>query len=495
MGKDRLALLAGGAVAIAGLAAEAIGPAGSAYLTTADYAAGAALAFLRAPLALAASAAWFAGTAISGFSAPTYLTTVLALAYRPPLLLLGARQLGLRSRWVWALWLMVLLPARSAGWITVALAVILTARAIRSGHLLLALAFGAAAATWSVGAMGHRNTDLLTLMTDASMLLVAFACSIESGRAATAHQVREVVIDIGPSARATPSMLGQLRRRLSDPELKVFFQGAGQDWVDEHGRPVAAPAGVQVTYSQTTAGVRAALVHSTKLPSTTEATVAQAAANAASIASASVQLDMEVRDRAAAVSASRARLLSVAEDERRGLEEQLRKGPLARIAQIELLLDSLDDEESPMLKQELTAAEQDLRRLARGLYPASVDGTTIIQMLEYLRAGFPLPIDIETSDVTVEPSEAARALMHFVVSEALANALRHADARRLRIVVTTGSLLKVEVTDDGVGGADLSSSRGLRGLADRLEAAGGTVSVDSPPGGPTTVTGMLPSNI
>jgi signal transduction histidine kinase len=274
----------------------------------------------------------------------------------------------------------------------------------------------------------------------------------------------------------------------------VLFRTAGLGWVDESGRAVVLPPDAHATYSATTEGVQAVLVHSRPPMSPAEAEVAQAAATAASIAMASIRLDMEVRARAAAVSASRARLLSVAEDERRALESRLRQGPLARIARIELLLESLTDEEAPSLKRELAAAEEDLRRLARGLYPASVDGSTILQMLESLRAASPLPIDIEVDNLTVEPSEAARALVHFLVSEAMANTLRHAHAGHIRIAVTSGSELPLTVTvsDDGVGGAEVSSTGGLRGLTDRLEAAGGGVSVVSPPGGPTTVTGSLP---
>ncbi|MDX6276711.1 MAG: hypothetical protein QOJ72_839 [Nocardioidaceae bacterium] len=492
MDKNRLAPFVSGAIAIAGLLAEAIGPVGSVLLGTADYAAGATLLFLAEPHAFAASAAWFAGTAVGGVSAPTYVAMVLTLAYRPPLLLLGARHLGLHSRWLWSLWLIALLPVRGAGWISLVLATLLAAKALGGRQLLLGLAFGATAATWSFGAMGQKNTDLLTLTTDASVMLIAVACLIESGRAAAAHRIREVVIDIGPSAEPTPALIDQLRRRLADPELRVLFRTAGLEWVDESGQPGTLPPGAHVTYSATTDGVQAALVHSRTPISTEEAEVALAAATAASIAMASARLDLEVRARAAAVAASRARLLSVAEEERRALEQRLRRGPLARIGKIELLLESLADEEAPSLKRELAAAQEDLRRLARGLYPASVDGSTVLQMLESLRAASPLSTDIEVGGMSVEPSGSARALVHFLVSEAMANALRHAHARHLRITVTSDSELTVTIRDDGVGGAVMSSRGGLRGLSDRLEAAGGRLSVISPAGGPSTVTGTLP---
>ncbi|MCU1551201.1 MAG: ATP-binding protein, partial [Glaciihabitans sp.] len=334
MDENRLAPYASGAIAIAGLLAEAIGPVGSVLLGTADYAAGASLLFLAEPHAFAASAAWFAGTAIGGVSAPTYVAIVLTLAYRPPLLLLGARHLGLHSRWLWSLWLIALLPVRAAGWISVILAALLAAKALGGRQLLLGLAFGATAATWSFGAMGQKNTDLLTLATDASVILIAVACLVESGRTAAAHRIREVVIDIGPSAEPTLALIDQLRRRLADPDLRVLFRTGGLGWINESGQPGAIPPDAQVTYSATTDGVQAAFVHSQPPTSTAEAEVALAAATAASIAMASVRLELEVRARAAAVSASRARLLSVAADERRALERRLRRGPLARIGKI-----------------------------------------------------------------------------------------------------------------------------------------------------------------
>ncbi len=120
----------------------------------------------------------------------------------------------------------------------------------------------------------------------------------------------------------------------------------------------------------------------------------------------------------------------------------------------------------------------------RGLAPA----------LETLAARSPLPLLVEGVPLQrlSEPLEAA---VYFVVAESLTNAVKHADASELRVVMRAeASELRVEIADDGRGGADLSTGNGsgLRGLADRVEALGGRLAVESPPGAGTTVRAVLP---
>ena len=96
-------------------------------------------------------------------------------------------------------------------------------------------------------------------------------------------------------------------------------------------------------------------------------------------------------------------------------------------------------------------------------------------------------------DVPEPASPGVEAVAYFIVSEALTNVVKHAQAARAEVAVTrVGDVLRIAVTDDGRGGASPGEGTGLRGLEQRAAAVDGTLSIDSPPGGPTTITAELP---
>src|SRR4051794_34086663 len=214
-----------------------------------------------------------------------------------------------------------------------------------------------------------------------------------------------------------------------------------------------------------------------------------------------VALALEGADARAQLNASRARILEAAVSERRRLERNLHDGAQQRLValaiQLRMLERRLGEREValPLLRgasDELEQALSELRELARGLHPAVLADRGLAPALETLAARAPLPVRVEgvPDERLGEPLESA---VYFVVAESLTNAVKHAGASELLVHMeeTAGELL-VEIADDGRGGADPGTGTGLRGLADRVEALGGRLALESPPGSGTVVRAALP---
>jgi PAS domain S-box-containing protein len=194
---------------------------------------------------------------------------------------------------------------------------------------------------------------------------------------------------------------------------------------------------------------------------------------------------------------SRARLVEIADAERKRIQRNLHDGAQQRLTAVLLTLGRIRDdpqERKPLLDlaiDELAGGLQEIRELAGGLHPSILSERGLAAALQALALGAPVPVKLQAlpDGPLPEPVEAAA---YFVVAEALANVQKHAGASSIvvRAVNESGSLF-VEVVDDGVGGADDEGS-GLRGLADRVEALGGRLSLESPPGGGTSLVAEIP---
>jgi signal transduction histidine kinase len=214
-----------------------------------------------------------------------------------------------------------------------------------------------------------------------------------------------------------------------------------------------------------------------------------------------VALALESAQARAELTASRIRILEAGVTERRRLERNLHDGAQQRLValavQLRVLEKRLGEPETTLLRaasEELNHALAELRELARGLHPAVLVDRGLAPALETLAARAPLPVSVEgvPEQRLAEPLEAA---VYFVVAESLANAIKHADASELRVRMhADNGELRVEIADDGRGGADArkGDGTGLRGLADRVEALGGRLALDSPPGAGTVVRAVLP---
>ena len=212
--------------------------------------------------------------------------------------------------------------------------------------------------------------------------------------------------------------------------------------------------------------------------------------------------DFSVRShrRLDAATRSGARVVSASDAERRRLERDLHDGAQQRLVslavQLRLLAMDLapDSDQARLLataQEQLAASLQELRELASGLHPAVLDrGLNAALSSVALRA--PLPVAVSV-DVDQRPGTPVEIAAYYLVSETLTNVAKYAGATTATVTVTREhDDLVVEVADDGVGGADPSRGSGLRGLADRVNALGGSVHVSSPRGQGTTVRAEIP---
>ena len=136
-------------------------------------------------------------------------------------------------------------------------------------------------------------------------------------------------------------------------------------------------------------------------------------------------------------------------------------------------------------------AQEELRRLARGLHPREFAEDGLADALAALARDAPVPVELAVSVSGAAPETAACA--YFVCAEALANVAKYASASQVTVSARSDSRgVRVEVEDDGVGGADPARGTGLQGLADRVETIGGILTVDSPPGRGTRVVAVIP---
>jgi signal transduction histidine kinase len=214
------------------------------------------------------------------------------------------------------------------------------------------------------------------------------------------------------------------------------------------------------------------------------------------------RLNDELRARVEELAASRARIVAAGDVERRRLERNLHDGAQQRLVALSFSLrlarTKLDDDPAAAhallgsAGEELALALQELRELARGLHPALLTDRGLRAAVDALAARSPLPVELEAlpDERLPGPVEAAA---YYLIAEALTNVAKYAQATAVRVRVAAGEdEVLVEVSDDGVGGADPEAGSGLRGLADRVEALGGSLAIVSAAGAGTTLRAVIP---
>jgi signal transduction histidine kinase len=201
--------------------------------------------------------------------------------------------------------------------------------------------------------------------------------------------------------------------------------------------------------------------------------------------------------------ASRRRLVKAQDEERRKIERNLHDGAQQQLValsiQLGLLDESADDAASvrqltPELQKSAQAALDDLRALARGIYPPLLADQGLVLALQAQARKTAVPVTIEADGIQRYPQD-VEATVYFCALEALQNIAKYADASRADVGLScSGGSLQFTITDDGTG-FDTAAARdgtGLQGMADRLAALGGTLHLRSQPGQGTTVSGRLP---
>jgi len=335
----------------------------------------------------------------------------------------------------------------------------------------------------------------VTLLTIAVALMAGIAFAWWERSAMT-----DLVVELGESRSA--SLRDALAGALGDPTVQVgYWLPEAEGFVDAQGRPLGLP---QQGSSRTTTAIEregqlvAVLVHDSAVVG--DPGLVEALSASARLAAANARLQAEVRARLAEVGASRRRILQAGDQERYRLDRRLREGAQRRLdglaATLQVAGISAVDESTAdnvaQAAQQLARTQEELGRLARGIHPRELTEHGLGPAVAALAKDFPLPVElaISTGDATL----GAQACAYFVCSEGLANVTKYASASAVTISVRSeaGSLV-VEVQDDGVGGADHHRGTGLRGLADRVETLGGTLTVGSPPGEGTRLVAVIPT--
>jgi len=311
--------------------------------------------------------------------------------------------------------------------------------------------------------------------------------------------IADLVVELGEARSGT--VRGELSRALGDPSLEIgYWLPDRAVFVDAEGRVLSLPgpgSGRSVTTVEREGQPVAALVHD---PAVLEDPgLLEAVASAARLAASNARLRAEVQDRVVELAASRRRILAARDEERRRLEHRLREGTERRLGE---LADTLrrgrrfasgarTRDGMARAEDQLARTLEELRRLAHGLHPRVLSEHGLAGALAVLAMDLSLLVEIKISDGQL-PERVAVAV-YFVCAEALTNVAKHAAAAHVAAAVTfSDGRVRVEIADDGIGGADPAHGSGLRGLADRVETFGGTLLVESTSGHGTRLAAEIP---
>jgi signal transduction histidine kinase len=304
------------------------------------------------------------------------------------------------------------------------------------------------------------------------------------------------------TARTPGALRDALRRSLGDPTLRLaYWVSEARGFVDIRGRPFELPwegSSQVATMVERDGRPVAALVHDASLRDAPE--LLEAVTSAAGLALENERLHAELRARVDDLRESRARIVEAGDAERRRLERNLHDGAQQRLVAMSLHLRLVEaklknDPEAAALvvqmREELTDALEELRELARGIHPAILTDRGLAPALEVVAARSAVPVHLSVSPKRLP--EQVEAAVYYIVSEALTNVAKYAQASSVRVEVAhTHGRAVVAIADDGVGGAEMNGGSGLRGLEDRVAALDGRLHVDSPPGEGTRIHADLP---
>jgi hypothetical protein len=358
--------------------------------------------------------------------------------------------------------------------------------------LLAALTFAGILSLGAVVRLAGADADSLVLWAyDITIAGLATILLVDLLRARWPEAVlRGLVVDLG-DLHDSRTLQRRIARALGDPNLAVgIWDGERSAYLGEDGVPVEQPAagsGRATTQIDDDDTPLALLTHDEAVSGGEELLASVAAVARTAVANAS--LEQRIEERAREVTASRRRLVEAADGERRALQRTLARGPERRLRRVSALLTRADLPAGDLLRREVDAAIAELGELANGVHPAELDNG--------LRPALAALAERSTLEVSVSVEvdrlpEAVEAAAYFVCSEALANTAKHAQAGSAWVdAIGDSARVRVAVSDDGVGGADAGGG-GLRGLADRVEALGGRLTVNSPPGAGTQVIAELP---
>ncbi len=373
-----------------------------------------------------------------------------------------------------------------------------SARALATGCAVLigaGLALGSVVRLAGAGAIA----DMTLLVAYEATLVVsglALAIGIAIKRSRPAA-VADLVVELGASG-ASGTLRDALAQAYGDPSLELGYR-AGDSYVDPEGKLMTLPSsgGRRVLRLVEGGGEPiAALVHDAAVAR--DPRLDEAVAAALRLAASNAQLQADLRSQVGELATSRRRMIEAGDAQRRRLERRLRQAAELHLEEMRLALDSAHHPAPPRVTLAVEAAQRELEQaigdvhdLARGIHPRTLTEHGLEPALAELAATAPTPVSVGAPCERFPP--AVEAAAYFVCAEALANVTKYAHAAHASVEIQrSNGRLRVVITDDGVGGADPGRGSGLRGLADRVEAAGGRLTVASPTSGGTAVVAEIP---
>ena len=372
-----------------------------------------------------------------------------------------------------------------------------------SGGLVMALL-----AVWYGMLLAHVDPNVVDGLEDARYVVLAtvpfaFLAGVLGSRVARASAVSEVVARLGdPSVRRT-GVVAALSGALEGTSLELAYWDPERDsYVDAAGDRVELPpegSGRATVSLEAGEHPGAVLIYDAAREDERELVRAVAAAGTLTIEN--EHLATELHAKIKELSASRKRIVESGDAARRRLERDLHDGAQQRLVSLALSLRLAQSKaeqgsdvagELESARTELDQALSELLELARGIHPSVLSDRGLDSALEGLAIRAPLPVELARTPGERLP-ERVESAAYFVVAEALTNVAKYSQAGRARVEVTRlDGQLQVEVSDDGIGGADPSNGSGLRGLHDRISAMDGRFEVESQQGHGTTVRATIP---
>jgi signal transduction histidine kinase len=365
---------------------------------------------------------------------------------------------------------------------------------------LLVLVLGMVAG--AAGANTVSDGAVIVTLTILAFVPFAFLVGLLRSRFGRAEAVTAVVNRLGEGLGRS-SLRDSLAEALADPGLELaYWVPETTSYVDTDGLPLVLPAAgsERIATEVEHDGQRvAAIIHDASLED--ESDLVRTVGAAAALKLENERLDAELRANVAEVRASRSRIVEAGYEQRRRLERDLHDGAQQRLMALGIDLrlardriGTAPEEAAELLDaslQELNDATGELRELARGIHPAVLTDRGLKAALKGLAGRSPVPVELKVPDDRLPSS--VESAVYFVVAEALTNVARYADARAATVsVVRSNGRVDVEVSDDGVGGADPEHGSGLRGLSDRVAALDGRLELSSPQGDGTSVRARIP---
>lgn len=347
-------------------------------------------------------------------------------------------------------------------------------------------------------------TTYVLQLVAAALIPVAFGWSLMRGGFARTAEVEELGAWLGVEEHARPTLDRALADTLGDPSLRLAFWAPDRgEYVDADGRPVTTPvAGNGRGVSQIDlAGERVGAI-TYDVEAIGDRELVRTAGRVVAMAVDRERLTAQLRANHEALLRSRQRIVEAADQERRRVERNLHDGAQQQMLAVVMglrMIETRMNGSDPATKAMVTAAASDLesairelRELARGLHPTLLGEVGLSGALESLAERSPIPVRLAVRFGDGVP-ESSGVAAYYVVAEALTNAARHSNAERVDVRADrVADRLRIEVTDDGIGGATVAPGSGLEGLVDRVDSLGGRIWITSSAGTGTTVLAELP---